>query len=223
MPDSTPAHLTPKPSAETLVIAHCDGGSRGNPGPAGFGAVLEDASGRILARLSEFLGKRTNNYAEYSALLAVLALTLENGYRRLRVVADSELMVRQMQGRYKVNSPDLRPLWEEAQRRVRQLDHFEMQHTLRGGNKLADQLANEAMDRGMGRGPEPDQARGMGRSPEPAQPRGIGRGSDPIQTSNAARSGSPEPAFAVGFVKNGVVHFVEGSLPEGVFVRITRQ
>ncbi len=211
MQDSTPAHLTPQPFAETLVIAHCDGGSRGNPGPAGFGAVLEDASGRILARLSEFLGKRTNNYAEYSALLAVLAWTIENGYRRLRVVADSELMVRQMQGRYKVNSPDLRPLWEEAQRRVRQLDHFEMQHTLRGGNKLADQLANEAMDRGMGRGPEPAQLRIRDQGP------------DPIQTPNSARRGSPEPASAVGFVKNGVVHFEEGSLPEGVFVRITRQ
>ncbi len=211
MPDSTPAHLTPQPSAETLVIAHCDGGSRGNPGPAGFGAVLEDRSGRILARLSEFLGKRTNNYAEYSALLAVLAWTIENGYRRLRVVADSELMVRQMQGRYKVNSPDLRPLWEEARRRTSQLDFFEIQHTLRGGNKLADQLANEAMDRGMGRNPQPAQPRSMDRRPEP------------MQTPNAARSQTPEPASAVGFVKNGVVHFVEGSLPEGVFVRIIRQ
>jgi probable phosphoglycerate mutase len=227
MSDPKPAHLTPSSSAETLVIAHCDGGSRGNPGPAGFGAVLEDASGRLLARLSEYLGKRTNNYAEYSALLAVLAWTLENGYRRLRVVADSELMVRQMQGRYKVKSPDLRPLWEEAQRRVRQLDHFEMQHTLRGGNKLADQLANEAMDRGMGRGPEQVSTRGMGRSasPEQAENRMAADSGANVRTqpTPAARAVSAEPASAIGFVKNGVVHFVEGSLPEGVFVRITRQ
>lgn len=210
MSDGTPSHRSPNP--ETLVIAHCDGGSRGNPGPAGFGAVLEDQRGAILARLSEYLGKRTNNYAEYSALLAVLAWTLEQGYRRLRVVADSELMVRQMQGRYKVNSPDLRPLWEEARRRASQLDFFEIQHTLRGGNKLADQLANEAMDRGMGRVPanSPDSA-----SPRPTSPKPAPRSPEPQPTSAKSE--------ALGFVKNGVVHFVEGTLPDGIFVRITRQ
>ncbi len=195
----------PDDPASSLLIAHCDVGSRGNPGPAGFGAVLEDPNGRILARLSEYLGKRTNNFAEYSALLAVLAWALENGYRRLRVVADSELMVRQMQGRYKVNSPDLRTLWEEAQRRVRKLDHFEIQHTLRGGNKLADQLANEAMDRGMGRNTER-----------------VGHSAGSPQTDPTAAPDSG-PVSATGFVKNGVVHFVEGILPDGIFVRITRQ
>src|ERR1700735_1406429 len=134
-----------------ILIAHCDGGSRGNPGPAGYGAVIEDKNGRILARLSEYLGKRTNNYAEYSALPGVLAWCLEHKRPRVRVVADSELMVKQMKGQYKVNSPDLRPLWEEARRRANQLERFEIQHTLRGGNKEADQLANDAMDRGMGR------------------------------------------------------------------------
>ena len=214
MSDGIPSRRSPDP--ETLVIAHCDGGSRGNPGPAGFGAVLEDPNGHILARLSEFLGKRTNNYAEYSALLAVLAWTLDNGYRRLRVVADSELMVRQMQGRYKVNSPDLRPLWEEAQRRSRQLDLFEMQHTLRGGNKLADQLANEAMDRGMGRGPDQNQPRVASRNPE--------RSADAGQRQPSRRAEvTPPKSEVTGFVKNGVVHFVEGSLPDGIFVRITRQ
>ena len=218
-----PDEIATAPHPQTLIIAHCDGGSRGNPGPAGFGAVLEDASGRVLARLSEFLGKRTNNYAEYSALLAVLAWTLDQGYRRLRVVADSELMVRQMQGRYKVNSPDLRPLWEEAQRRVRRLEHFEMQHTLRGGNKLADQLANEAMDRGMGRSPQPKAdasskaaVKADQKSPVPAGPKSAAR---PDSTGSSAAS----PQTALGFVKNGVVHFVEGSLPDGVFVRISRQ
>ena len=102
-----------------------------------------------MARLSEFLGRQTNNYAEYKGLLAVLAWALANGVRRLRVVSDSELMVRQMKGVYKVKNPGLRPLWEEAQRLTRQLDAFEMRHTLRGGNKEADKLANAAMDKGQ--------------------------------------------------------------------------
>lgn len=130
-------------------VAHCDGGSRGNPGPAGYGAVIEDTGGQVAARLSEFLGRQTNNYAEYSGLLAVLKWALENGARRLRVVSDSELLVRQMKGWYKVKSPGLRPLWEEAQRLALKLEAFEMRHTLRGGNKEADRLANEAMDRGQ--------------------------------------------------------------------------
>ncbi len=190
-----------------MLIAHCDGGSRGNPGPAGYGAVIEDQSGKILARLSEFLGKRTNNYAEYSALLGVLAWVLEHDYPQLRVVADSELMVKQMKGQYKVNSPDLRPLWIEAHRRANQLERFEIVHTLRGGNKEADQLANDAMDRGMGRGPEA-LAAAVGRPAAAPAPR-------------LARAAPDTPALQ-GFVKNGVVHLIEGELPEGIFVRILR-
>ncbi len=129
--------------------AHCDGGSRGNPGPAGYGAVIEDPKGGVVARLSEYLGRQTNNYAEYKGLLAVLEWALAHGVSRLRVVSDSELMVRQMKGRYKVKSPGLRPLWEEAQRRALRLEGFEMRHTLRGGNKEADKLANDAMDKGQ--------------------------------------------------------------------------
>jgi probable phosphoglycerate mutase len=126
--------------------AHCDGGSRGNPGPSGYGAVIEDPQGEIVARLSKFLGVQTNNYAEYSGLLAVLEWALQNGAGPLRVVSDSELMVNQMKGRYKVASPVLKPLWEEAKRRAAKLERFEISHTLRGGNKEADRLANEAMD-----------------------------------------------------------------------------
>ena len=143
-------HSDPSAASEWFT-AHCDGGSRGNPGPSGFGAVIEDPHGRIVARLSDFLGVQTNNYAEYSGLLAVLAWALEHNAKRLRVVSDSELMVKQMKGQYKVASPVLRPLWEEAKRRASRLDRFEMRHTLRGGNKEADRLANEAMDKGMGR------------------------------------------------------------------------
>ncbi|MGD0732849.1 MAG: ribonuclease HI family protein [Terracidiphilus sp.] len=140
------------PSSPTgWFTAHCDGGSRGNPGPSGYGAVIEDPDGQVVARLGQFLGIQTNNYAEYSGLLAVLQWAIENGARHLRVISDSELMVKQMKGQCKVKSPGLVPLWQEAKRRVAKLDRFEMRHTLRGGNKEADRLANEAMDKGMGR------------------------------------------------------------------------
>ena len=89
-----------------------------------------------------------NNYAEYSGLLAVLEWALGNGAKQMRVVSDSELMVKQMKGLYKVKSPGLIPLWQEAKRRAARLERFEMRHTLRGGNKEADRLANEAMDKG---------------------------------------------------------------------------
>jgi ribonuclease HI len=210
----------PKPSSKSsndLIIAHCDGGSRGNPGPAGYGALIEDQNGRVLARLSEYLGKRTNNYAEYSALLAVLAWALENGHPRLRVVADSELMVKQMKGQYKVNSPDLRPLWIEAHRRANQLEKFEIQHTLRGGNKEADQLANDAMDRGMGRVTPAPKASGAASN--------ASANAGPNSGLAAKPAAKPAPARQVleGFVKNGVVHLIDGELPDGIFVKITRE
>lgn len=141
----------PQSASGEWFTAHCDGGSRGNPGPSGYGAVIEDARGQVVARLSQFLGRQTNNYAEYSGLLAVLKWANENGTKCLRVVSDSELMVKQMKGQYKVSSPGLRPLWEEGKRLAAGLDRFEMRHTLRGGNKEADRLANEAMDKGTGR------------------------------------------------------------------------
>ena len=144
-------NLTPPDTASEWFVAHCDGGSRGNPGPSGYGAVVEDGEGKVVARLSRFLGIQTNNYAEYSGLLAVLEWALANGAKRLRVVSDSELMVKQMKGQYKVKSPGLVPLWQQAKKLAARLDGFEMRHTLRGGNKEADRLANEAMDQGMGR------------------------------------------------------------------------
>ena len=133
------------------VTAHCDGGARGNPGPAGFGAIIQDADGRVLAELSEFLGIQTNNFAEYSGLLAVLQFAVANRHPRLRVISDSELMVKQIQGAYKVKSPGLKPLYDEARKRIARLEAFQISHALRHKNKDADRLANQAMDRGMGR------------------------------------------------------------------------
>ncbi len=135
-----------------IITAFCDGGSRGNPGPAGFGVYIQDAHGESIGELSEFLGKKTNNFAEYSGLLAALNFALEQGYSRLKVVSDSELMVKQIKGQYRVNSSDLRPLYEEAKQRIARLGSFQIQHVLRDKNKNADRLANLAMDRGIGRG-----------------------------------------------------------------------
>ena len=189
----------PEPSSGWYT-AHCDGGSRGNPGPAGFGAVVMDPAGKVVARLSSFLGSQTNNFAEYSGLLAVLEWAVANGARRLRVVSDSELMVKQMTGVYKVRHPGLIPLWQQAKRLVGQLDGFEMRHTLRAGNKEADQLANDAMDQGTRKKRESNAG-----NPEVKKPEGK-------KTSQ----------IISGFVKDGVVHPLEGELPEGIFVKIVR-
>jgi ribonuclease HI len=203
------------------ITAYCDGGSRGNPGPAGYGVSIEDGAGRPVADLSEFLGVKTNNFAEYSGLLAALEYALSHGHPRLRVVADSELMVKQMKGQYQVKSPDLRPLWEEAKRRAARLERFEIQHVLRGKNKRADALANQAMDRGTGK-----TVKKVGR-----ESGGPASGAPLLRVAaTAAGPGKPvekrtnsveKPRALKGFVKNGVVHLLEGELPENCFVRVT--
>jgi len=204
-------------SAEGWFTAHCDGGSRGNPGPSGYGAVVESPDGKVVARLSQFLGVQTNNYAEYSGLLAVLKWAHENGARRLRVVSDSELMVKQMKGQYKVASPGLRPLWEEAKRLAARLGKFEMRHTLRGGNKEADQLANDAMDKGMGKSSIGSRADAYEKPPANVH----------LKTAAPAGSATPQPKPArmvlEGFVKGGVVHLLEGELPDGIFVKVIKE
>jgi probable phosphoglycerate mutase len=218
--------------------AHCDGGSRGNPGPSGYGAVVEDAKGRVVAQLSQFLGLQTNNYAEYSGLLAVLQWAIEHNARSLRVVSDSELMVKQMQGKYAVKSPVLRPLYEEARKLSRRIASFEMRHTLRGGNKEADRLANEAMDKGMGKITPPR----VGKPADFAAARQQGSGASGVgdasgvsgvsggsHVSGSASRPAPPPAakparqVLEGYVKNGVVHLLEGELPDGIFVKVIRE
>jgi len=226
------------PAGEGWYTAHCDGGSRGNPGPSGYGAVVEDPQGRVVARLGEFLGIQTNNFAEYSGLLAVLRWAIENGAKQMRVVSDSELMVKQMQGKYKVASPVLRPLFEEARKRSRQLEKFEMRHTLRGGNQEADRLANEAMDRGMGKrtslpvsgsasqpGSGVSGARSFGQTGSPAaRPYGKLESTPIPNTAPAApKQATPTRQVLEGYVKGGVVHLLEGELPEGIFVKIVRE
>jgi ribonuclease HI len=136
---------------DSYLIAHVDGGARGNPGPAGYGVVITDQIGRKVASLSEYLGPQTNNYAEYNGLLAALDYAIEHGPRALKVVGDSELLVKQIRGEYKVKSPALLELYQRAKKMIGQLEWFSIQHVLRGGNQEADRLANMAMDKGMGR------------------------------------------------------------------------
>ena len=147
------AALTESParSAPAELVAYIDGGSRGNPGPAGFGVLIQDARGRTVETVSEFLGETTNNVAEYRALLAALEYATERQTKRLTVYCDSELVVRQMQGHYRVQSPGLKPLHQRAQDLARRLAEFSMKSIPREQNSFADQLANEAMDRGLSR------------------------------------------------------------------------
>ena len=123
-----------------------DGGSRGNPGPAAYGYVLEAEDGTVLDARGDTIGVATNNVAEYRALVAGLTSALERGVDELEVVSDSELLVRQMRGEYKVKSPTLRELVDEAQGLARQLGSVRYTAVRREHNELADRLVNEALD-----------------------------------------------------------------------------
>jgi len=229
-----PAAANPEKSAQksSWINAHCDGGARGNPGPAGYGAVIQDDQGTILAELSEFLGMRTNNFAEYSGLLACLQYALDHNHPRLRVVSDSELMVKQIQGKYKVNSPDLRPLWQEAKNRIARLEAFEISHALRHKNKDADRLANQAMDRGMKRPGTANLATNPGTPrPHTSSPAfaDVGESAPKARPYPTKSETPPDPypkadTMLRGFTKDGVVHILgNATLPDGVFVKIIRE
>jgi ribonuclease HI len=137
----------PNPSTGTQqVIAHIDGGSRGNPGPAAYAVVVSAEDGTRLESLSKYLGHATNNVAEYEGLLAALSYALEHNHRRLKIITDSELMVRQLNGQYKVKNPNLKVLHDRARLLIDQFDAFRVEHVRREHNREADRLANEAMD-----------------------------------------------------------------------------
>ncbi|HVP63923.1 MAG TPA: ribonuclease HI family protein [candidate division Zixibacteria bacterium] len=185
------------------MLAHIDGGARGNPGPAGYGAYLQDQDGRVLAELSEFLGAQTNNFAEYSGLVAALEYAIKHGFRAVKVISDSELLVKQIKGQYKVRSESLLPIYEEAKALIKQLEAFQIKHVLRHLNKDADRLANEAMDRGM-KTARNDRADAYAKPP----------------AQNSGRSNSAAVKEVRGFVRNGVVEFTGDALPDGIFVYV---
>jgi ribonuclease HI len=180
------------------LIAHSDGGARGNPGPAGYGVVIQDESGKKVAHLSEYLGHQTNNFAEYQGLIAALEYAIAHGPKALKLISDSELLVRQIKGIYKVRNAVLQDLHGRAKELIAQLEWFSIGHALREHNRDADRLANEAMDKGMGK-----------------------------TTASVARAPSPVSASAItqpqefeGIVRNGVVELAHGKLPDGTHVQV---
>lgn len=179
-----------KPAPENYLIAHTDGGARGNPGPAGYGVVIHDAKGKKVGALSQYLGRQTNNVAEYQALIAALEFAVDHGPKALKVISDSELLVRQIKGIYKVKEPTLRDLHARASQLISKLEWFNIEHVLRGHNREADDLANQAMDQGSG------------------------RVSPPAPSQMASRQ-----EFN-GIVRNGKIELLDGTLPEGAKVQI---
>lgn len=200
--------------------AHVDGGARGNPGPAGYGLVIHDPRGKKVAELSQYLGHHTNNYAEYNGLLAALRYAIAHQIQSLKIISDSELMVRQMKGIYKVRHPELRKLYDEAQRLTAEIEHVEIRHALRENNQDADRLANDAMDRGKNspRGENEPRINSEFAGKSSANPVGV--------PQNTLASGTPAVRLAVptqefeGVVRNGVIELTGGTLPEGTKVQI---
>jgi ribonuclease HI len=178
---------------ENYLIAHTDGGARGNPGPAGYGIVIHDARGGKVAALSQYLGKQTNNFAEYQALIGALEYAAEHGPKALKVISDSELLVRQIKGIYKVKEPTLRDLHGRARQLINKLEWFDIEHVLRGHNREADELANAAMDSGSGR--------------------------TPFRAPQAAPGQQGQREFD-GIVRGGKIEILNGELPDGTAVEV---
>ena len=147
------------------VVAYTDGGSRGNPGPAGFGVRVETAGGTLLEEFCEALGIATNNVAEYRGLLAALRWAADHGHRRLHVRSDSLLLVRQMRGEYRVKNAGLQPLYRQARAMLDRFDGVTFEHVPREQNRHADRLANLAMDNAATSNPD---VAGTPSTPRPA-------------------------------------------------------
>ena len=133
-------------AAPLTVVARCDGAARGNPGPASIGAVLEAPDGTVLAELSEAIGHTTNNVAEYRAVIRAAETALSLGATELRFLLDSDLLVNQLKGTYRVKASHLRPLHERAMALLRQFGRWSVRHVPRSENAAADALANQALD-----------------------------------------------------------------------------
>jgi ribonuclease HI len=183
----------PKPPQHHLV-AFSDGGARGNPGPSGYGVVIQDETGNRVAALSGYLGHQTNNFAEYQGLIAALEYAVEHGHKALRVISDSELLVRQIKGIYKVKNAVLQDLHGRAKQLIGRLDWFSIGHVLRGKNQEADALANAAMDNGTGHTPRP-----------------------PSTASALPATASKE--FR-GIVRAGKIELLDGNLADGTQVQV---
>jgi probable phosphoglycerate mutase len=187
------------------VIAHIDGASRGNPGPAAYAVVVESSDGSKLAGFSGYLGRATNNFAEYQALLAALEYALSNHYLRVHVRTDSELLARQIEGVYKVKSPGLKPLQEHARQMIARLESFSIQHVPREQNHEADQLANQALEAAE-RAWKRDRAEGQGGLVQDASPGSVSKVAKPLRASATFHKGLLEPHGQLSLFEGEVVN-----------------
>lgn len=188
----------PKTSASSYR-ANIDGASRGNPGPSAYGVAIRDARGEIVAQLKKYIGRSTNNVAEYYGLIASMDYAQSHGVRAIRIESDSELLVKQMRGLYKVKSADLQPLFERAKKMSQAFESFRIEHVYREQNREADTLANEALDEVEGK-PQPTGA-------------------------SAARPNAPEkagPRRIQARFRGGVLYLLEDvGLPDGTVVEVS--
>ena len=138
--------MSRQPAAPETLFLRIDGASRGNPGDAGYGVAVEDAEGTSIASLYGFLGTASNNVAEYQALIHALDYAIANGARRVEIFSDSQLVVRQIQGQYKVKHPAMVPLHRETRALLSRLERASLHHVPREENRAADRLANRAVD-----------------------------------------------------------------------------
>jgi len=199
------APAEPKPAA-AAYRANIDGGSRGNPGPAAYGVVIRDGRGEIVAKLKKYIGRMTNNVAEYYGLIAALDYAESHGVRAIRIESDSELLVKQMRGQYKVKSEDLRPLFERAKKMSQAFDSFRIEHVYREQNREADALANEALDETEGKAPGSPPA----------------RITEPPRSNPEPSSSKPEPRKIQARFRGGVLYLLEDvELPDGMVVDVS--
>jgi ribonuclease HI len=195
----------PKPAA-AAYRANIDGGSRGNPGPAAYGVVIRDGSGELVAKLKKYIGRMSNNVAEYYGLIAALDYAQSHKMRALRIESDSELLVKQMRGQYKVKSADLQPLFERAKKMTQGFESFRIDHVYREQNREADALANEALDAAEGVVPSaPGAKKGEAPAAKPEAP-----------------GAKPEPRRIRARFRGGVLYLLEDvELPDGMVVDVS--
>ena len=193
---------SPAARLEGVYTANIDGAARGNPGPASYGLVLRRPDGTPLESLGKYIGRHTNNVAEYYALIAALDYAVANGIKRLRVQSDSQLIVNQIKGLYKVKHPDLRPLHERAKKLAAGLEAFAIQYVPREQNHEADAAANAALDNTSGVKPSFDSER------NPAQK------AAPRKVRARYRDGVLVPAEPLGLKEGAVVEISVTLVPE---------
>jgi ribonuclease HI len=206
------APAEPKPAA-AAYRANIDGGSRGNPGPAAYGVIIRDGRGEIVAKLKKYIGRMTNNVAEYYGLIAALDYAESHGVRAIRVESDSELLVKQMRGQYKVKSEDLRPLFERALKMSKAFDSFRIEHVYREQNREADALANEALDETEGK---------VSGAPSAKKAEAANAKSAPPAAKTEPAGSKPEPRKIQARFRGGVLYLLEDvELPDGMVVDVS--